>query len=178
MFTAKRLAAGLSAAVLLIAAAPAFCADAAPDGHKLELAKRYFGAIHMDVMMDQMMSRMMPAMSEAMARQSGAALSPDMRKAIDDSVLESQHVMLAKMTEKMIPVVAETFTEKELQDLVTFYEGPTGQAVIAKTPLLTAKMMPTIISLVPEVQADVQRRLCARIDCSKMAPGAPISPRT
>lgn len=159
-----------AAAAMLLVAAPALAADNAPDAHKLALAKRFFAAMHMDQMMGGVMRQMMPAMEQAMAKQSnGAALTAEQRRAISEATSESMQAMMARMTDLMAPAYAETFSERELQDLVTFYEGPTAQHMLAKTPELTARMLPELMKLMPEMQQDVQRRLCSKLDCTKLA---------
>ena len=35
-----------------------------------------------------------------------------------------------------IPACHETFTEKELNDLIAFYESPTGKMFVRKTPVI------------------------------------------
>lgn len=48
--------------------------------------------------------------------------------------------MSAKSLEKdFITIYVEAFTEKELQELVSFYKTPTGQKALKATPELTAK---------------------------------------
>jgi hypothetical protein len=77
--------------------------------------------------------------------------------------------MMAKLVDRIIPLYASTFTEKELQDLVAFYDGPTGQAMLTKMPTLMSKMGPMMSELMPEMMADVHQRICAKTDCSKLA---------
>jgi hypothetical protein len=125
--------------------------------------------------MDGMMRQMTPMMVEQ-ARKANPNLSADQAQAITEAVSESMQGMMQKLQARMIPLYASTFTEKELQDVVTFYEGPSGQAMLAKMPVLMSKMGPTMAELAPEMTADVQRRLCSKIDCSKMA--APPKPKT
>ncbi|HEY2357043.1 MAG TPA: DUF2059 domain-containing protein [Phenylobacterium sp.] len=173
----RRLAAGLTAAVAVLAGSPAVCADTqapatAASAHNLELAKRLFTGMHMDQLMAGMMKNMIPVMIEQ-ARKSNPALSQAQAEAVSAAVTESSQVMMSKLTDRMIPIYAATFSEKELQDLVTFYEGPTGQAMLAKMPVLMSKMTPMMAELMPEMQADVRQRLCAKIDCKNSAPAAP-----
>lgn len=173
MPTLRRLAAGLAAAGLILAGAPAVGADAAPSAHSLELSKRLFSEMHMDQMMDGMMKQMAPAMIDQM-RKTNPSISAEDAKAISEAVNASTQEMMRKVMDRMAPVYASTFTEKELQDLVDFYDGPTGRAMLAKMPLLMSKMTPTITEMMPEMQADVTRRICAKIDCTKRA--APPKP--
>ena len=165
------LAATLAATTML--APPAVLAEPAaptappPTARQLELAHRYTLAIHMDRMMDGMMKNMMPAMMAQMTKDSN--LTDAQRQAIAEASAEAAQEMLDRLMKDMEPVMAETFTEKELSDLVTFYEGPTGRAVIEKTPQMMAKLMPVMIAHMPQMQAEIRAKLCAKIDCKALA---------
>ena len=82
--------------------------------------------------------------------------------------------LMKKVTERSIPLYASTFSEKELQDLVNFYDSPTGQAMLTKMPVLMSKIAPMVAELAPEMLADMTKRVCAKTDCSKHA--TPVSP--
>jgi hypothetical protein len=174
MFKLHGFLACAAAAGAILIAQPCAAADAAP-AHNLELAQRLFTGMHMDQMMSGMMRNMMPAMV-AQARKANPAMSDAQAQAITEATTESSQAMMAKIMDRMIPLYASTFTEKELQDLVNFYEGPSGQAMLAKMPVLMAKMTPIMTEMMPEMQADIRRRICSKIDCSKSAtPPAPGS---
>jgi hypothetical protein len=169
----RQCAAG-AAAVFLIAGAPAFAAEATapPSPRALALAKRYFADAHMDQTASGMMKSILPAMVEQMAKQH-PEMTPEQRQAVVEATNASMAAMMDKMMERMAPIFATTFTEKELQDLVSFIESPTGQAMITKMPVVMGKMTPVMVELMPEMQTDVRQRVCAKIDCSKVASPSP-----
>ena len=174
MFKLQGFLACVAAVGAILVAQPCAAADAAP-AHNLELARRLFTGMHMDQMMAGMMRNMMPAMV-AQARKTNPAMSDAQAEAITEATTQSVQAMMSKTMDRMIPLYASTFTEKELQDLVNFYEGPSGQAMLAKMPTLMSKMTPIMTEMMPEMQADIRRRVCAKIDCSKSAaPPAPGS---
>jgi uncharacterized protein len=175
MSSIRRVLACLAATTAIIAATPALCADAAPSPHSLELANKLFTDMHMDQMMGDMMRQMTPMMMEQ-ARKANPNLTADQAQAVTDAVSEAMQGLIQKVQARMIPLYASTFTDKELQDLVNFYDGPTGQAMLAKMPVLMSKLGPTMAELTPELTADIQRRVCSKTDCSKM--GAPPKPKT
>jgi hypothetical protein len=168
----RRLAAGLAAGAIVLTGSPALSADAPASAHNLELAKRLFSDMHMDTMMAGMMKQMVPAMIEQ-ARKASPSMTAEQAAAITEATTESTQTMMGKMMDRMIPLYASTFSEKELQDLVTFYEGPSGQAMLAKMPTLMSKMTPLMVELMPQMQADLRQRLCAKTDCTKMGPPPP-----
>ena len=135
----------------------------------MELAKRLFADMQMDRMMRGMMTQMGPAMTEQM-RRANPSLTPEQAAAVAEAANESMASLMPKLVDRIIPLYAATFTEKELEDLVAFYEGPSGRAMLAKMPLLTSKMAPLMAELMPEVTADMQKRVCAKIDCTKASP--------
>jgi hypothetical protein len=176
MLNLRRAAAGLAAATAIFACTPAVCADAtASDAHSVELARKLFGEMHMDQLMGNMIHQMAPAMIEQ-SRKRNPNLSATDAQVISDAMAGSMDDLMKKMTERSIPLYASTFSEKELQDLVNFYDSPTGQAVLAKMPVLMSKMAPMVTELAPEMLADMTRRICAKTDCSKRA--APAAPKS
>lgn len=165
-----RLSAAVGAFVLLASGS----ASAAPSAKQLELAHRYIAAAHMDRTLDQTLKALMPAMLASAPKND--KLSDKDRQMLVDVTMEVTRDMMGKMIARMEPVIADTFSEDELQGLVTFYESPTGQALIAKTPQLAAKMSPVMKDLIPETQAEMVQKICARMDCSaaqKAAGGKP-----
>lgn len=147
----------------------------APDPTKLALAKRYYGAMHMERTMDGMMRSMVPVISQSIAK-ANPNLTEQERTAVAEAATESAAAASTRIVDRITPIIAETFTEQELRDLVNFYEGPTGQAIVDKMPTVMAKFAPQMKELVPEMEADSRQRICARIDCSKLAKAPPAHP--
>ena len=173
----KRLAAA-ALPIFLLSASPVLAADlpkpaptaAAPvaSTRALELTRRYFAAMRMEITMRATMRAVMPAVVDQMAR-NNPKLTNEQREALIEVAAQSSQTMVVKMMDRMAPIFAQSFTEKELQDLVDFYEGPTGQALVAKTPAFAARMNPTMNALMPEMLADMQMRLCAKVGCTTRA---------
>jgi hypothetical protein len=175
MLNLHRATVGLAAAVAILAGTPAICADAPPNPHSMELARKLFGEMHMDTLMSDMMRQMSPAML-AQARKQNPNLSERDAQAIQDAVADSMQLMMRRVNERAIPLYASTFSEKELQDLVNFYDSPTGQAMLAKMPVLMNKMGPMVTDMMPEMMADMTTRICAKTDCANRP--APAAPKT
>src|SRR3546814_2238404 len=163
----RRGVAVVLAAGMLACSGPALSADApAPSAHSLALAQRLFAGFNMNTMMDGMMRSVTPAML-AQARKNNPNLSAADAQVISDAVADSSREMMGKVMERMIPLYASTFSEKELEDAVAFYEGPSGKAMLSKMHTQMAKMGPVMADLMPQMSADVNRRVCAKIDCSR-----------
>ncbi|MBO9559538.1 MAG: DUF2059 domain-containing protein [Caulobacter sp.] len=151
------------------ASPPAAASTATPETRAL--AERYFDAIHYDKLLDQMMGQMVPMMMQTMRKQA-PNVTDEQSQLISDIVLDSTREMTHKMKAPMIDAMAEVFTEQELRDLVTFYEGPSGQALIVKTPELTQRMMGQVPALAAEMQSKMMQKLCAKISCATPAAAA------
>jgi hypothetical protein len=102
----------------------------------------------------------------AQVRKSHPELTDTEFKAATDAITESTGDFIKKMTDASIPVYADIFTVEELTKMDEFYETPVGQSIMAKVPEASQKLMPTVMALMPDFQADVQKRLCTKIDCS------------
>lgn len=170
MLNARNPAIAFALLATLATATPAVSADApAGNAHSLQLAKHLFAEMHMEQLMAGMMKNMTPMMV-AQARKKNPSLTDAQADIISQAISESSQAMMAKAIDRFVPLYASTFTEKELEDLVAFYDGPTGQAVLTKMPVLMSKMGPVMSELMPNMMADVNQRICSKMDCSKPTP--------
>jgi hypothetical protein len=163
----RRGVAAFAAAGVILAGAPALGAEAQPSARSMELSRRLFSEMHMDQLMAAMMRQMGP-MLEAQARKANPKLTDEQARAVTDAVAESMNDVMTKMQERMIPLYASTFTEQELSDIVAFYDTTSGKAVLAKMPVLMGKLGPTMSEMMPQIQTDITKRVCAKIDCTKL----------
>ena len=126
---------------------------------QVELAHRYIVAAHMDRTLDGTMRAManLPA---------DAKITTEQRQALVEVVTDVTVGMVGKMKARMEPIIAEIYSEAELEAMVTFYESPVGQSMIAKTPEMAARMAPVMQEIMPEMQKEMRAKLCAKIDCS------------
>ena len=178
-------AALLMAGAMLIGPAPVGAQPAAPapsaataSPKAVALVRRYLAAIHFEGLMDAMMASMIPVMSDSLTKQY-PNITEEQRTAIGAVVRETMHDdFTPKMIERMVPIYAQTFSESELEAMVAFYESPAGQSIMQKTPSIAPKSAEVARALMPEVQQDVLRRLCAKIDCfgGKPAPAPKSRP--
>jgi len=158
-------------APLAQAAAPPAAKSTSPRSEAL--VRRYLKAIHFEQLIDTMMGSMLPLMSEQMSRQY-PSITPEQRAMISGIVRDAMRESFTpKMIERMTPIYAQTFSESELEAIVTFYESPVGQAVVEKTPSLAPKSAEVARQLMPDIQKEVTTRLCAKIDCLQTAQPAP-----
>jgi hypothetical protein len=167
----RKLILATTAALALCAAPMAHAADAAPDPVKVALVKRYFAAMHINQMMSGMMKQMAPALM-AQAKAQHSEITEAQTQAVTDAMTETMDDFVPKLTDAMIPLYADVFTTEELTRLDEFYESPIGQSIVAKMPAATQKMVPVMMQMMPDLQADMMKHLCAKIDCTAKKAGA------
>jgi hypothetical protein len=51
----------------------------------------------------------------------------------------AEELSWTRMKAFSLQIYRESFTQKEVEDLIAFYESPTGQAFVAKMPVVTQK---------------------------------------
>lgn len=96
----------------------------------------------------------------------GKKITADRQKVLDNYSSRSTKIMSDFLTyEHMKPfyikVYTETFTQEEIDGLITFYKTPSGKALLTKTPELMKKMfasMPELMApMMSQIQAESQR---------------------
>jgi hypothetical protein len=142
-----RAFAGLLIAALLMIAPGKTLAQAAPgptshsapapppSPRALALAHQYMQVMHVEEMNKKMMASIFGGM-----RGNNAGVSDAEANKAADAIQAMIAPMVEKLVGQMEPIVAETFTERELQAMVDFYGSPVGQSVLQKIPLMTSKM--------------------------------------
>jgi hypothetical protein len=163
-----------AALVMALVSAPALAApaDAQPTatpaaGVRLDLAKRYFAAIHYDQLVTAMSEKMIPPMLDEVAKANPKLTEQD-RKAIIEATVEASKAFNAKFAGQAVGVIAETFSEAELKSMVDFYESDVGQSIMRKSQAMIPTMTNLAIKAMPAMQADLLQRLCAKIDCARV----------
>ena len=144
---------------------------AAPSAQAVDLARRYFAASQMDEKVKLSLRGVTPSLLAQMIRKNPQLTQPQ-RARLKEAALEAEQDIAKKMVERLAPAFAETFTEAELTQIVAFYEGPAGRALIGRTPVFAAQMDAAFRSLAPEMLADINTRFCAKVAC-KAAPTSP-----
>lgn len=141
-------------------------APAKPTARQLELAHRYIQLIHIDKSYGDAMRALGPSMLASMPK--GDGRDPALQQKVLEAVNDATADLMITIVKKMEPVMAEIYTEEELSDLVVFYESKTGRALIDKQPLMVAKMGPMMQELVPQFQASLREKVCAKVDCKAL----------
>ncbi|HYE44262.1 MAG TPA: DUF2059 domain-containing protein [Caulobacter sp.] len=158
------LAVGLTAAIALppqgVLAQPQptpVAAKAPPSARALDLSRRYFKAMRMDESMSNILDSIDPLLTSDGGSEDDEAMRQSTREALDAA--------MPVYIEKMVPVFAASYTEEELEALVTFYESPLGQSVVAKSRGMGGASSQAMKDLLPTILDDAMERYCARMSC-------------
>lgn len=145
----------VSLIAVLIALEPQ-TASAEPSQQQKALAHRYVEALQLQQTSEASMQAAMPALIASMPGTNAekAEMAEDTRDIVTH--------MRTKLYALYEPAVAETFTAEELEGIVAFYESPTGQALVAKQPLVSAKLAPAMKTMIPDLMSELLAKQCAR----------------
>jgi len=147
-------------------------AAAAPSAQSLALAERFIAASHFDESFARVMKVLIPTMSNLAMRNTPNVTAAD--KAAFEAVLLNAVTEFQPAFRKRLEVlVAQTYTNDELRAANTFYESPQGRSMLAKQAGISAASQALTAQMMPQFQAILRRKLCAKIDCSKL--GAPAA---
>ena len=155
----KRLTASALLLVASLFVSSALAQTVAPTPRALELSRRYIAAVKMDSVMD--MNAAVMAQQIARARSVGGVADPD-TQALDLAMAESLQALKPLILDRGAVILAAKFTEPELESLVTFFESPIGRSVTTKSAQLGPEMSALMAELIPALNADLSRRVCAR----------------
>jgi hypothetical protein len=168
----RRLAIILTASFLLPLSARA------DDASKRAKIEQLFDAMHMDRTLKQTMDAIEKSVVPMTQQMFGQDVPEPMKKEVADfqkqlfNLIEDQ-MGWEGMEPAYIDIYARNFTEEQIDDLVTFYKTPTGQALIDKLPTITAEAAPIaqakMVSLQPQIQKLIQDFAAKHIEEIKRA---------
>lgn len=160
----KRYLSALFALLAIGLSGPAWAQDAGETARKVTLAKRYMELADVT----KSVTRLTEAMTDAMPIED--EVPAPVAKAMRESAVESMQAIMPKLIDRYAVLYAEAFTLQELEGIVTFYESPTGRAMVQKNAQLTNTSSEIIEKELGEAFAqDMLARLCDKIDCNTRA---------
>jgi hypothetical protein len=132
-------------AVLLIVLTVGCCCARADEASKRAKAEQLFMLLRMDTMMDRLMGGVKKQVQQITESMPGAGqATPEQKKQMTDFQqrvmdVDNQKIGWKALEPDFINLYATTYTEEELDGILTFYKSTAGQKMIEKTPELTAK---------------------------------------
>jgi hypothetical protein len=133
----------------------------------MALSRRYIELLDMPKMMDTMMVTLMPQMIQQLSQGDASSDATDM---VTQATREAMGAVMPKIMDRAATLYAQLFTEDELQALVDFYGGPYGKSIVAKSPRAAPMMAAAMTDLMPDIQAEMLKSLCARMACDAKPP--------
>ncbi|HSY27451.1 MAG TPA: DUF2059 domain-containing protein [Burkholderiaceae bacterium] len=108
----------------------------------------------------------------------GQAVSPEQQKILDDFRQKSiaafsEQLDFDKLKSTYIQIYSESFSQAEVDQLIAFYESPTGKMFVAKMPLVMQKSMSLMQQkmgpLMQQIQQDA-KEMKEQLDALKQNP--------
>ena len=135
----------------------------APSPKALALARRYVADAQAErILSDEGQPVAQFMLSKIPEPPGGEAKANEVRQAMLDAADAAVKAKMPEFLEKTAVIYAQIFSEKELSDIVGFYDSPSGRIFIAKTGEAAGPMAELIHSLGEGIQADTQARFCAK----------------
>jgi len=131
-----------------------------------EVTRQILEVIHFNKTIHDTLDAAMPVIVERYFPR----LSEHERREMANLVTEAVEDLLTDYADRVTDIYVELFTERELQAMLTFYSTPEGQAINAKTPLLSVREQELISELGPQVTEALRARGCAKFGCGKDEP--------
>jgi len=164
-----------AAAIAILLASPTFAATAdtpASEASIRELIDLTQARKLVDNVSSQLDSTMQTSMKQALA---GRPITPAQQKILDGMRAKmlkvfNENMQWSKLEPQMIDVYRRTFTQTEIEGMVSFYKTDAGKAVIAKMPLVLQNsiqlMQSQLATMAPQIQ-QIQQETITELQGSK-----------
>ncbi len=149
-------------AILVVVMVFAPAGARADEASKTAKVKELFAVMHMDHNLDRMRVAMEQQVQATARNAPGTeAMTPEKKKVQQEFVDNSMKVVDASfgwtvLEPAYVKLYSTTYTEAELDGILTFYKSPAGQAMLAKTPELSSGIMQIVHSRMDDFQPKMQ----------------------
>jgi hypothetical protein len=140
-------------AAFLWCASPARADDASKSAKAEELLQLMQG--------DQIMKMMQPMMNGMLAQANKDMPAEQRAKAGDmqQKFMALVAVSLNKAKPALAKVYADTYTEEEIDAILTFYKSPAGKALLQKMPEVMQRSMPVMMQMMSDLQPELKKMM-------------------
>lgn len=150
----------ITVALIVGLAGPA-AAQASP--RQTDLAERY-----LDLVQTDQLGKLMERMIEQSLAADGQ-MSEEERDFMRRQAPPAMERMMNRFVADLTPIVAETYSEAELEALIRFFDTPLGQSVAAKQIELGVQQQTLIQPAMIEMMTSLMAKYCAEFDCAAAA---------
>ena len=146
---------------LALAVVPAFADDAS----KATKAEELLRLTNVEANLKQSLELISKQMKSGVVQQiTGVKLPEDQQKRVDELQAKVEQLVYSaieweKLKPDFVKLYADAFTEEQLDDILTFYRSPSGQAMIGKMPELMPKAMEISQRRMAEIMPQLQQML-------------------
>ncbi|MFA7274620.1 MAG: DUF2059 domain-containing protein [Crocinitomicaceae bacterium] len=128
---------------------------------KQEDIKKLFSIMQSEKMMDAMYENLVSSFSEYAKTQFGEESGADKMEDYLKFVMEESKAMLKRfMEEDMVSIYDSYFSEKEINDLIEFYQSSTGKKFLKSSPDIMKETMDIMLTkYLPEMQSRLMEKL-------------------
>jgi hypothetical protein len=133
------------------------------DPERLAMAEKLFSAMHLDTAMHGVFASVFKSMAGSMT---GKAQSDPKAQQFIVSIGAGVEAVIPEMDHDMAEAYARIFTKQELRDSLTFYESPSGRAIMNKMPEMMQMIAPMSIKLRPKIIDAAEADYCSRQTCT------------
>uniref|UniRef100_Q01V20 DUF2059 domain-containing protein n=1 Tax=Solibacter usitatus (strain Ellin6076) TaxID=234267 RepID=Q01V20_SOLUE len=110
---------------------------------------------------DQMMKMMEPMMKGIMAQANKDMPAEQRAKAGDmqEKMMALMAASFSKVKPALVKVYTDTYTEEELDGILSFYKSPAGKALIQKMPEVMQRSMPVMMQMMSDMQPELKKMM-------------------
>ncbi len=108
-------------------------------------------------------ARVIDAVLQSMLKSMQDTSNPEMSAYIDQLIHQEMSTMEARFDPLYAGMYARTFTDNQLNDLLSFYSSPTGRMLVAKTPELARQSQLAVAPLIPVMQRDMVEKIFTHV---------------
>ena len=162
-FVALTCLGGAAVAQTAQSSASASAASApAEDPVRLAKARELFAAMHLDASLKGVFDNMF----QSAANQMADGPNKDKAQAFLHSFSGAFEAHFPELIDGMAQVYARNLSTQELTDSLAFYRSASGQAILAKMPVMMKEALPLSFQMMPKIAADAEADYCAKQTCA------------
>jgi hypothetical protein len=127
--------------------------------------KRLLEVMNSEQISEAMLNSMVPVLKQQInSRIKENSAKEKIDKMMDDftdAMMEEMKELSRKLNDvELVNIYDKHFTHGEIQDLIEFYESPTGKKILEKNPEITKELMSSMMTkYMPEIQKNLNKKL-------------------
>jgi hypothetical protein len=87
--------------------------------------------------------------------------------AMVEAVSDGLTSITPELQNEAVSRIARDFTAEQLQEMLSFYQSPTGQLAARRMPLILQQTVGTVLTYIPEMMKGIEDSYCSRVKCTR-----------